>query len=232
MSRFHILSHPLTPDAPVWPGNPAAARTEPHESIAGGDDVNTTRIELFSHSGSHVDAPWHFNADGPRAADLPISSFVFDRPILLEIPKPEGGFITADDLEPHAVALASADLALVRTGWSSVRHEDPDRYVGEGPLLHPDGARRLMELAPSLRGVAIDAVSIGSPQHPDESVETHHVLSGTGDANGRFVLIYEDVLIDPELGGARRVYGWPLFIPGSDGSPVTLVAELDDATAQ
>jgi arylformamidase len=232
MSTYHLLSHPLTPDAPVWPGNPAAARTEPHESIAGGDDVNTTRIELFSHSGSHVDAPWHFNAEGPRAADLPISSFVFDRPVLLELPKPEGGFITPDDLEPHADELPGADLALLRTGWSRLRAEDPARYVEHGPLLHPDGARRLMQLAPSLRGVAIDAVSIGSPQHPDESVETHHVLSGVGDASGRFVLIYEDVSIDPELRRARRVYAWPLFIPDSDGSPVTMVAELDDAEAQ
>jgi arylformamidase len=229
MTQFRLLSHPLTPDAPVWPGNPAAAATEPHESIAGGDAVNTSRIGLFSHSGTHVDAPWHFNPDGPRAADLPIEAFIFDRPALLEVPKPDGGFVTADDLEPHADALADADLALLHTGWSRLRADEPDRYVERGPLLHPDGARRLLELAPNLRGVAIDAVSIGSPRYPDESVETHHVLSGVDAPDGRFVLIYEDVAIDPELRGARRVYAWPLFIPGSDGSPVTVVAELDAA---
>lgn len=226
MTRFRLLSHPLVSDAPVWPGNPAAAATAPHESIADGDLVNTTRIQLFSHSGSHVDAPWHFNSDGPRAADLPIDAFVFERPVLLELPRPDGGFVTADDLDQHASALADADLALLRTGWSRLRASEPDRYVERGPLLHPDGARRLLDLAPSLRGVAIDAVSIGSPAHPDESVETHHVLSGVGAAGGRFILVYEDVVLDAELRDARRVYAWPLFIPDADGSPVTMVAEL------
>jgi len=27
---------------------------------------------------------------------------------------------------------------------------------------------------------------------------------------------------------ATRVHGWPLFIEGADGSPVTIVAEIDD----
>lgn len=227
MSDFRLLSHPLTTDAPVWPGNPPAAGTDPHESIAAGDVVNTTRLELFSHSGSHVDAPWHFNPDGPRAVDLPIEAFVFERPALLELPKPGGGFITAEELERHADLLAEADLALLRTGWCRHRGEDPDRYVQRGPLLHPHAARRLLELGPRLRGVAIDAVSIGSPKHPDESVETHHVLSGVGDPDGRYLLVYEDVVLEPELQRARRVYAWPLLIADSDGSPVTVVAELD-----
>jgi arylformamidase len=227
MATFHLLSHPLTADAPVWPGNPSAASADLHQAIERGDDVNTTHLELFSHSGSHVDAPWHFNPDGPRAADLPVEAFVFDRPVVVEIPKPDGGFVTADDLEPHAAALSEADLALLRTGWSRHRDGDADRYVNDGPLLHPAGARRLLELGPRLRGVGIDTVSIGSPRHPDESVETHHVLSGVGASDGRFVLIYEDIAIDPLVARATRVYAWPLFIPDADGSPVTVVAELD-----
>ena len=226
MTSFRVLSHPLTHEAPVWPGNPPAAGTTPHESIERGDTVNTTRLELFSHSGSHLDAPWHFNPDGPRAAELPIEAFVFDRPALVEVPKPNGGLIEPTDLEPHADLLADADLALLRTGWSDVRRTDPSRYVHAGPVLHPAASRRLLELAPGLRAVAIDAVSVGSPRHPDESVETHHVLSGVG-TDGRYVLIYEDLAIDRELAAAVRVYAWPLFIPGSDGSPVTVVAELD-----
>jgi arylformamidase len=223
---LRLLSYPLAPDAPVWPGNPPAARAELHQEIATGDEVNTTRLALFSHSGTHVDAPWHFNPTGPKAIDLPIEAFVFDAPRLLDLPKPDAGFITPDDLQAHADALTDADLALIRTGWGSKRQTDPDRYVSAGPVLHPDAARRLLELAPQLRAVAVDAVSIGSPQHLEESVAVHHVLADSDAESGRHILAYEDVRLDPDLEQPRRVYAWPLFVEGSDGSPLTIVAEF------
>jgi arylformamidase len=226
MTTLRLLSHTLAPDVPVWPDNPPAAETRLHQSIATGDDVNTTLLHLFSHSGTHVDTPWHFNPVGPRAIDLPIEAFVFDAPCLLEIPKPDGGFITADDLEPHASALTDADIVLIRTGWSAHRETDPERYANEGPVLHPDAARRLLELAPQLRAIAVDTVSIGSPRHPEESVAVHHVLADSDAETGRHVLAYEDVRLEPDLQQPRRVYAWPLFVEGSDGSPVTIVAEL------
>jgi arylformamidase len=226
MSRFRVLSYPLAPQAPVWPANPPAARTELHQSIAEGDEVNSTRLELFSHSGTHVDTPWHFSPVGPKATDLPIDAYVFDAPRLLDVPKPDGDFIRAADLDPHADVLTDADVALLRTGWSTHREADPDRYVNEGPVLHPDAARQLLELAPRLRAVAVDTVSIGSPRHPDESVAVHHILADTDGATGRHLLAYEDVRLDPDLQDVRRVFAWPLFIDGADGSPVTIVAEL------
>ena len=37
---FRLLSYPLTENAPVWPGNPPAARTEVFTSIARGELAN------------------------------------------------------------------------------------------------------------------------------------------------------------------------------------------------
>ncbi len=39
----------------------------------------------------------------------------------------------------------------------------------------------------------------------------------------------EDVRIVPEAARATRMYGWPLFVEGADGSPVTMVAEIPEA---
>jgi arylformamidase len=228
MSRFVVLSHLLRPDAPVYPDNPPAATLEPHHRIAAGDHDNSTRLALFSHSGTHVDTPWHFNPDGPRAAEIPIDRFVFSAPALLDVPTSGGSFIERAALEPHHAAISAADLVLLRTGWSAVRPADPARYATDGPLLHPDAARWLIDEHPRLRAIATDAISIGSPRFPAESVASHHALTGLGRTDGRFVLIYEDVAMPAELGGAMivRVFAWPLFVEGSDGSPVTIVAEL------
>lgn len=226
MSRLLVLSHPLRPDAPVYPGNPPAAAIEGTHRIAAGDTNNATKLALFSHSGTHVDTPWHFNDAGPRAADLPIDAFVFEAPRLVDVPTDGGRFIELAALLPHAAAIDAADLVLLRTGWGARRATEPDRYPTDGPLLHPDAARWLIDEHPRLRGIGTDAISIGSPRFREESVATHHALTGVGRDDGRFVLIYEDVAMPAGIERMTRVFGWPLLIEGSDGSPVTLVAEL------
>jgi arylformamidase len=225
---FRMLSYPLSPFSPVWPGNPPAVQTEPHSSITTGAVANTTILHLFSHSGTHLDSPKHFNDQGASAFELPVENFVFFAPVVLDVPKSDGGAITRADLQPFADTLADADLALLRTDWSRHRATDPERYVSRGPFLHPDGARFLMDSCPRLKGVAIDAVSIGSPGFSDEAIDTHRILTGVGRTDGRFLLILEDLRIDPDLSSARRIYAWPLFIEGSDGSPCTIVAEFSE----
>lgn len=229
MSTFRLLSYPLTAGAPVWPGNPPAAQTKAFSSIAAGDDANTTILTLFSHSGTHLDAPKHFNDDGPPAAALPIDAYIFFRPVVLELPKGRDGTVSRADLEPHAAALAGADLLFLRTGWSVQRTADPALYVEHNPLVHPDAASYLLESFPNLRGLAIDAPSVGAPSRNAETVDTHRLLTGATSRDGRFIIILEDLRIDADLGQAQRIYAWPLFIEGSDGSPCTIVAEFADA---
>jgi kynurenine formamidase len=145
---------------------------------------------------------------------------------VVEVAKPEGGLITYAEVARYAEELSDADLACLRTGWSAVRTEDPIRYASAGPALHPDAARFLVDECPTVRGVAVDAISIGSPGYPEETKLTHQVLTGVGRSDGRFILILEDLRVDPDLSEACRVYAWPLLIEGSDGSPCTIVAEF------
>jgi len=229
VSRLLVLSHPLRADAPVWPGNPAAAGIELVDSMARGDPDNAAALHLFAHSGTHVDTPWHFNAAGRAAWQLQIEAFVFAAPVLIEVPAGEDAAIDPAALEPHAAAIADADLVMIRTGWSDLRSTEPERFANRGPYLAPDAARWLMDRHPRLRAIATDAISIGSPRHREVSHKTHHVLTGVGRTDDRFVLIYEDVGLVAEAAAARRVLAWPLFVDGADGSPVTFVAELPDA---
>lgn len=226
MPNFRLLSYPMTKDAPVWPGNPPAAQTEAASAIAAGDIANTTILTLFSHSGTHFDAPKHFNDQGPAGYQLAIEQFIFFKPLVLEIPKEDDEMIMLDEVEPFAESLAEADLVLLRTGWSRWRGLEPERYATKNPMLHPDAARYLMETFPNLRGVAIDAASIGAPEKMQPTIDTHQILTGKDREDGRYLLIFEDLRIDSDLNQASRIYAWPLFIVGSDGSPCTIVAEF------
>lgn len=226
MPEFRVLSYTLTEDTPVWPGNPPAAQTEAASSIADGDDANTTILKLFSHSGTHFDAPKHFNDKGPAGYQLKIQEFIFFHPLVVEVPKSNGEMVYRRDLEAVAAELARADLVLLRTGWSQWRDCEPERYATNNPMLHPAGAQYLMERFANVRGVAIDTPSVGAPGKAGPSVETHEILTGKGRTDGRYVLIFEDLRIDPDLGEASRIYAWPLFIADADGSPCTIVAEF------
>ena len=164
---FRVLSYPLSQNSPVWPQNPQAVKAEPHSSITKGDVANTTILHLFSHSGTHLDAPKHFNDQGASAVELPIEQYIFFAPFVVDMPKGDSGVIARADLQPMADSLANADLVLLRTQWSAIRTAEPERYASQGPFLHPDGARFLIETFPNLKGVAIDAVSIAAPNFPD-----------------------------------------------------------------
>ena len=149
---FRVLSYPLSATSPVWPTNPPAAQIEPRSSIArGGNSSNTTVLHLFSHSGTHLDAPNHFNDQGSMAYQLSIDRFVFFAPAVIEVSKSANGMITDADLRPHAARLADADLALLRTGWSDRRSADPTTYADHGPMLYPGGARYLTD-SPAIKG--------------------------------------------------------------------------------
>jgi arylformamidase len=227
MPEFRLLSYPLTSHAPVWPGNPPAAQTKAASSIATGDVANTTVLTLFSHSGTHFDAPKHFNDRGPSGYQLAVDHFVFFNPLVLELPKSDDEMIYREELETSADLLAEADLVLLRSGWSQWRSIEPERYATKNPMLHPEAARYLLETFPYVRAVGIDAASIGAPGKTEPTIATHQILTGKGREDGRFILIFEDLRIDSDLGLASRIYAWPLFIEESDGSPCTIVAEFD-----
>src|SRR6185369_13999031 len=59
----------------VWPGDPAF-RLEFTRRMADGQPCNLSRLSLGSHAGTHVDAPYHFVADGTTVDELPLEILI------------------------------------------------------------------------------------------------------------------------------------------------------------
>lgn len=225
MARFVRLSYEIQPDGPGWPGNPTY-RWEQISSIAGGDAANLGVLHLCNHFGSHLDAPNHFDEAGMRVAQVPLERFVYERPRLVDVPKEAGELVTRAELEAHDDVVREADLLLVRTGWSSVRASDPERYVAEGPGISPDACEYLVA-QPGLGAIALDLVSLASYARLEpDGILAHRILCGVG-RGGRYVIIVEDVDLSLYPSDARRVYAIPLFPAGADSSPCTVFAEVE-----
>ncbi|WP_019010795.1 cyclase family protein [Deinococcus aquatilis] len=69
------ISRALTPGHPSWPGDPEFM-LHPRARMAAGDSVNTGELALSTHTGTHVDAPWHYADHAEKLDAVPLSRYV------------------------------------------------------------------------------------------------------------------------------------------------------------
>ena len=217
-----LLSYTLSEHTPVYPGEPPVS-IKPRSSLQHGDVCNTFELFMTNHAGTHVDGPAHFNPDGPQLWQLPAEAFVYQSPYLIVLPKGPDELITAGELAKALSTDDEPDILLIKTGFSSCRFSDPELYRHRSPGLSATAAAWLIENIPSLRAVALDTISAGAPAHADEGQAAHRILCGA-DAD-RFVLIYEDVNLQPLTSSPSRIWAFPLLAKPLDSAPVTMVAE-------
>lgn len=217
------LSYDVSEGAPGWPGNPTY-HYEPVTSTANGDVANVGVIHLCNHFGTHVDAPRHFNPEGLLISEVPLERFVYDRVAVIDISKEDLELVTREDLEPASGMLASAEMLLLRSGWSSVRSSDPERYTACGPGVSADACEYLIDGFPHLKAIGLDWLSLATPQRIEEGIAAHRVLCGVGRGD-RYVLIIEDLDLSRLPVPVQRIYALPLFVTGADSSPCTVIAE-------
>jgi arylformamidase len=223
VARFVRLSYEIGLRHPGWPGN-YTYEWEPVSSIERGDVANFGILHLLDHFGSHLDAPRHFNDAGPAIADVPLERFVYERPVLVDVPKQDRELVSLDELEAHHERLRNADIVLIRTGWSDVRDPDPVRYAAEGPGVSPEACEYLSAL-PELKAVGLDFISLAAYRKIDpEGILAHQILCGVD--RDRYVIIVEDIDLSAYSPNAHRVYAIPLFPEGADSSPCTVFAEM------
>jgi kynurenine formamidase len=82
--------------------------------------VNVLALELGSHTGTHVDAPYHFEADGERLEDLDLGRFLGPAVIADVTGHGDREPIGWDALSPHAERMRPGTILVLRTGWSEL----------------------------------------------------------------------------------------------------------------
>lgn len=212
------ISMPLHAGMTCWPGNkppefPAQFR------MAGGDVANVTDCAMCTHTGTHVDAPFHHLEDGETIGELPADRFC-GIAYVMELPEP-GAFISAADLAPldHVDPF---DILLVKTRNSTEKDIWDGTFQEDYIFLAPDAARDLVRRG--VRGFGIDCLSVES--YRAEVAETHRILLA-GDATG----IIEGIDLRRVQPGFYLLVCLPLRIEGSDGSPARAVLMKDASGA-
>jgi kynurenine formamidase len=213
--RVIDLSHRVDEDTQIYPGDPAV-RLEPATTITA-DGVNVLSVHIGSHSGTHVDAPYHFIEDGERIDTMDARLF-FGPAVVMDVRgKGPRERITVEDLRPYEDRLSEGVVAVLRTGWD-------ERYGTARYYDHPFLDRRAAQLIvdAGARTVAVDALNVDETvlegPHP-EGYPVHHLILGAGGVIAENLTNLEAVdFPDPFLSLL------PMKLGGSDGAPVRAVA--------
>ena len=220
------LTHTIHDDIQIHPGDPKPSirRGLTHEK----DYCHVDLLKLGSHTGTHIDAPYHFLKDGQRIDEIPVQRFIGNG-ILIDVSgKSERELIDSADLESSASEINNGDFVILKTGW--------DRYFGTPqyylhPYLSAGGARLLVEKGVSLVGV--DALNVDPTYYasndsnsaakdlPDEAsygYPVHDILLSNN------VLIVENLCNLDKIEAIKGIYSFlPLKLKDSDGSPIRAV---------
>ncbi len=206
---IYDLAQPLYNNGPQFPGQPPNSILYQQRAVVQGATVE--RLEIMTHSGSHIDAPFHYKPELPTISELPLSHFygpcvAFDlRPLDACHP------INANDLRHHEALISKGIFLLLKTGWGD-RRANTKEFLTDWPYMSGDGARYLV--ARGIKGVGIDVLSTGG--YPDEHAETDAHLELLGQQK----LLLEDIHIpDALLDGKRRYFAaFPILIANASGS--------------
>src|SRR5512132_3090269 len=125
----------------VYPGNPTISIT-PQQAISQGAGANVSRLDLGSHTGTHVDAPKHFFDDGAGVDTLPLDRLM--GPARLLAFGDAVASIGIAELEPHA--LYGVTRLLIRTRNSEWLRSGSTEFHNDYTYLAPDGAEYLVAL--------------------------------------------------------------------------------------
>ncbi len=207
--RTYDISLTITPDFPVWPGDPKI-ELERIAKMEEGASSNVTHLSLSAHVGTHVDAPFHFlGGDAATVEDLPLN-LLTGRAYVLHLPD-DVTRITAQVLEQADIPPRTRRL-LFRTRNSRYWQNGEREFQEDFTALTRDAAEYIVDHG--VRLVGIDYLSIapfaaGAP--------THEVLLQAG------VVVVEGLNLSEVSQGRYTLYCLPLKIGGADGAPARAI---------
>ncbi len=200
------LTHIITEGMPVYPGTEAPILA-PANTIPV-DGFQEKKITMYSHTGTHMDAPAHLVPGAATLDQLPLDTF-YGRACVLDFPTKN------EPLLIHEKSIVGNDFLLLRCGWD--KKWGTGEYFTGYPALDVETATWLTSLG--LKGIGVDVISVDPVDSSD--LPNHRILLAAG-----IVIIENLTNLSLLPGNPFRFSCFPLRIHDADGSPVRAVAEL------
>lgn len=210
-TKIYDLSQPVFTNCPQYPDtNPRPVQVRLFYMLAV-QGVNKEIVELSTHTGTHCDAPFHFFEDGKTIDEIPLETYVGPATILDLRDKQPGSSIQRADITRFADRIEPGDIVLLNTGGGHSRANSKE-FLTDYVYLGGQAAQMLVDLR--VKGVGIDAVSLGGYADPEKAGPPHRTLLGAG----KFI-IEELYFPDEVMDGRKRLFcAAPIKLRGCGGA--------------
>lgn len=215
---MELLSYPLNSNTPTY-GDRNRVVLAKTSSISAGDAANDTYLSMTVHSGTHVDMPCHFYAEGQSWSDFNIDFWHFNNPLFVEI-KPEGKLISTEliDVLDKFDHKRSADILIVKTGFCHNREDKEEIMTNYG--FDPDVAVYIRNEMPKVRAFGFDSLSVSSFTNREIGRVAHKAFLNPENP----IILLEDMDLRACSAGTKfdSLIIAPIFIDDCDAMPCTV----------
>jgi kynurenine formamidase len=210
------LTLTISEEIPTFPGSPQPnfINWETLEK----DGYNLELLFLSSHTGTHIDAPYHFLKDGQKIHQIVTRRLVTEA-ILIKIRKGANQSITKDDIQKFERKYGKIDdgsTVIFHTGWQ--KNLKKESYFLRNPGLAVSAAKYLASKKINLVGIDSPSIDLGK----DSKFSVHHILAKSG------ILIVENLANLEKINSEMfHLIVAPLKLKNATGSPVRAMALTD-----
>ena len=201
---------------PTFPGSPQP-NFIPWEKIKD-DGYNLELLFLSSHTGTHLDAPYHFLEKGSKIHEISLKKLVSNA-VLIKSRKKRNETITKTDIqkfEKKHGKIESFSSVVFWTGWQ--RNLQKDNYFTKNPGLSVSAANYLASKKIGLVGIDSPSIDLGT----DFKFPVHQIFAKKG------MLIVENLANLEKIKSSKfHLVVLPLKLKGATGSPVRAIAFID-----
>ena len=207
------LTLTVSKSIPNFPGSPSP-QFIPWSTIKN-DGYNLELLFLSSHTGTHLDAPYHFTKKGEKIHQIPITRLI-GKALLIKIKKKKDQAITKKDLlefERKNGKINNFSSIIFFTGWQ--KNLNKKFYFTNNPGLSKSATNYLVSKKINLVGIDSPSIDLGI----DKQFTTHKILAKNN------ILIVEN-LSNLEKIPILEFYFTilPLKLKDATGSPVRAIA--------
>ena len=201
---FHDISLKLSSETVRWVNSPPFELAE-RRRMSRGEPNNSSAVNMSVHSGTHIDAPFHFVDQGATIDQLPLERFI--GPALVYAVDVER-YITKEHVA--GIPLDGPTRVLFKTRNSRLLHQR--EYYADFAAFSVEAAQALVE-----RGVELVGLDYLSVAHADEQVPVHRAFLDHG------VVLLEGIDLSEVEPGLYELMCFPIQLGDSDGAPCRAV---------
>ena len=214
--KFIDLTLPVSEKIPTFPGSPQPIFIQ-WENIKD-DGYNLELLFLSSHTGTHLDAPYHFLEKGKKIHEISLKRLIINA-ILIKIRKRRDQAITKTDIqkfEKKHGKIPNESTIVFWTGWQKMIKNDS--YFVNNPGLSVTAAKYLISKKTNLVGIDSPSIDLGK----EKRFLVHHLFAKN------------DVLVVENLANLDKIKSWkfqlavlPMKLENATGAPVRAVGIID-----